>query len=84
MLLDAFFSAAGIILSNLTHDPTSTNAISDLDLVEPFRRLLNTLAGDPSTRSSQLLQMQRNCNNLTLEAKDAVRSFGLGPPALFI
>ncbi|KAK1238029.1 hypothetical protein MKX08_002608 [Trichoderma sp. CBMAI-0020] len=51
MLLHAFFAAASSMLYNLTQNPMSPNAISDLDLVEPFLRLLETLARDPRTLS---------------------------------
>ncbi|UKZ80980.1 hypothetical protein TrVFT333_008746 [Trichoderma virens FT-333] len=83
MLLHAFFAAASSMLYNLTQNPMSPNAISDLDLVEPFLRLLETLARDPSTlsRSEELVRMRRTCNSLNLEAKEAVQLFSLRSPA---
>lgn len=83
MLLQAFFAAASSILYNLTQQPMSPNAISDLDLVEPFLRLLETLARDPSTASQyeELVRMRRTCNSLNLEAKEAVQLFSLRPVA---
>ncbi|KAL7944561.1 fungal-specific transcription factor domain-containing protein [Trichoderma barbatum] len=85
MLLHAFFAAASSMLYNLTQNPMSPNAISDLDLVEPFLRLLETLARDPSTlsHSEQLMRMRRTCNSLSLEAKEAVQLFSLRSPASF-
>jgi hypothetical protein len=85
MLLQAFFAAASSMLYNLTQNPMSPNAFSDLDLVEPFLRLLETLAKDPSTvsQSEELVRMRRTCNSLSLEAKEAVQLFSLRPPASF-
>ncbi|KAJ4163188.1 hypothetical protein LMH87_004932 [Akanthomyces muscarius] len=51
MLIHAFFAAASSVLSSLAQNPMSPNAISDLALVKPFLRLLETLAEDPSTLS---------------------------------
>ncbi|KAL6861976.1 fungal-specific transcription factor domain-containing protein [Trichoderma novae-zelandiae] len=86
MLLHAFFAAASSMLYNLTQNPMSPNAISDLHLVEPFLRLLETLARDPSTlsQSEELVRMRRTCNSLNLEAKEAVQLFSSRPPASFI
>lgn len=83
MLLHAFFAAASSMLYNLTQNPMSPNAISDLDLVEPFLRLLETLARDPRTlsQSEELVRMRRTCNSLNLEAKEAVQLFSLRPLA---
>ncbi|KAF3062500.1 hypothetical protein CFAM422_010661 [Trichoderma lentiforme] len=77
MLLHAFFAAASIMLYNLTHNPISPNAISDLHLVEPFLRLLETLSRDPNTlsQSKELAQMHRACSSLNLKAKKAVQHF---------
>ncbi|KAL7919888.1 fungal-specific transcription factor domain-containing protein [Trichoderma austrokoningii] len=79
MLLHAFFAAASSMLYNLTQNPMSPNAISDLGLVEPFLRLLETLARDPSTvsQSQELVRMRHTCNSLNLEAKEAVQLFSL-------
>ncbi|KAL6875878.1 fungal-specific transcription factor domain-containing protein [Trichoderma longibrachiatum] len=86
MLLPAFFAAASSMLSHLTQNPMSPTAISDLGLVEPFLRLLETLARDPSTlsQSEQLVRMRRTCNSLSLEAKEAVQLFSTTPPASFM
>ncbi|UKZ68401.1 uncharacterized protein TrAtP1_009439 [Trichoderma atroviride] len=83
MLLHAFFAAASSMLYNLTQNPMSPDAISDLDLVEPFLRLLETLARDPRTlsQSDELVRMRRTCNSLNLEAKEAVQLFSLRPLA---
>ncbi|KAL6699847.1 fungal-specific transcription factor domain-containing protein [Trichoderma pleuroticola] len=77
MLLHAFFAAASSMLHNLTHNPLSPNAISDLNLVEPFLHLLETLAKDPNTlsQSKELVQMHHACNSLNLKAKRAVQHF---------
>ncbi|UKZ94145.1 uncharacterized protein TrAFT101_009031 [Trichoderma asperellum] len=85
MLLHAFFAAASSMLYNLTQNPMSPNAVSDLDLVEPFLRLLETLASDPSilSQSEELVRMRRTCNSLNLEAKEAVQLFSLRSPAFF-
>jgi hypothetical protein len=85
MLLHAFFAAASSLLYNLTKYPMSPNAVSDLDLVEPFLRLLETLARDPSTlsQSEELGRMRRTCNSLNFEAKEAVQLFSLMSPASF-
>lgn len=85
MLLHAFFGAASSMLYNLTQNPMSPNAISDLHLVEPFLRLLETLARDPSTpsQSEELVRMRHTCSSLNLEAKEAVQLFSLGSLASF-
>lgn len=85
MLLQAFFAAASSMLYNLTQNPTAPNAISDLDLVEPFLCLLERLARDPSTasHSEELVRMLRTCNSLNLEAKEAVQLFSFRPPVPF-
>lgn len=77
MLLHAFFAAASSMLHNLTQNPISPNAISDLHLVEPFLRLLETLSRDPNTlsQSKELAQMHRACSSLNLKAKKAVQHF---------
>lgn len=77
MLLHAFFAAASSMLHNLTHNPMTPNAISDLNLVEPFLRLLETLTRDPNTlsQSKELAQMHRACSSLNLKAKRAVQHF---------
>lgn len=77
MLLHAFFAAASSMLHNLTHNPVSPNAISDLNLIEPFLRLLETLSRDPNTisQSKELVQMHHTCNSLNLKAKEAVQHF---------
>ncbi|KAH6683514.1 fungal-specific transcription factor domain-containing protein, partial [Plectosphaerella plurivora] len=75
MLLHAFFAAARSILINLNWDPTSSEAQSDLDLVKPVLRLLETLAGNSYKRSPELKQMQAICNSLNDEAKMAVQIF---------
>ncbi|TFB01689.1 hypothetical protein CCMA1212_006299 [Trichoderma ghanense] len=86
MLLHAFFAAASSMLHNLTQNPMSPDAISDLDLVKPFLRLLETLARDPSTlsQSEELVRMRRTCNSLNLEAKEAVELFSSRFPAAFV
>ncbi|KAJ4856060.1 fungal specific transcription factor domain-containing protein [Trichoderma breve] len=85
MLLHAFFAAASSMLHNLTHNPISPNAISDLNLIEPFLRLLETLAKDPNTisQSKELVQMHRTCKSLNLKAKKAVQHFSSKPLASF-
>ncbi|KAL7801212.1 fungal-specific transcription factor domain-containing protein [Trichoderma afarasin] len=85
MLLHAFFAAASSMLHNLTHNPISPDAISDLNLVEPFLRLLETLARDPDTlsQSKELVQMHRACSSLNLKAKKAVQHFSSKPLASF-
>ncbi|KAL7811154.1 fungal-specific transcription factor domain-containing protein [Trichoderma gracile] len=77
MLLHAFFAAASSMLINLTQHPMSPNATSDLELVEPFLRLLETLARNSSTlsQSEELARMRRTCNRLKIEAKEAVQLF---------
>lgn len=79
MLLHAFFAAASSILYNLTLNPTSPQAQSDVHLVKPFLRLLEALAGDQRTWSPsvELGRMIRICNNLNNEANAAVQLFGI-------
>ncbi|KFA51649.1 hypothetical protein S40293_10128 [Stachybotrys chartarum IBT 40293] len=79
MLLHAFFVAASSMLYNLTQNPTSPNALSDLHLVKPFLRLLETLAREPRacSRSEELRRMHGTCNSLNNEAKKAVQLFSL-------
>ncbi|KAK1570061.1 fungal-specific transcription factor domain-containing protein [Colletotrichum navitas] len=78
MLLHAFFAATRSILYNLTQNPMSPNALSDLHLVEPFLRLLDTLLKDPrgGSQSEELGRIHTMCNNLNDEAKKAVQIFG--------
>ncbi|KAH7126542.1 fungal-specific transcription factor domain-containing protein [Dactylonectria estremocensis] len=85
MLLHAFFAAASSMLYNLTQNPMSPNALSDLHLVKPFLRLLETLVKDPRTasRSEELRRMHRTCNSLNNEAKKAVQLFSLRSTASF-
>jgi hypothetical protein len=75
MLLHAFFAAASHLLRHLTENPTSPSATSDLHLVRPFLRLLETLSGDPKTssRSEELGRMHRTCSNLNIEAEKAIQ-----------
>lgn len=77
MLLHAFFAAASSMLYNLTQNPTSPNALSDLHLVKPFLRLLETLTRDPRARSGseELRRMHGTCNNLNNEAEKAIQLF---------
>lgn len=74
MLIHAFFAAASSVLYSLTQNPMSPNAISDLALVKPFLRLLETLAGDPSTvsQSDELVRMRITCNRLNNDTIEAV------------
>lgn len=85
MLLHAFFAAASSMLYNLTQNPTSPNALSDLHLVKPFLRLLETLTRDPrtSSRSEELRRMHQTCNSLNNEANKAVQLFSLTSTASF-
>lgn len=85
MLLHAFFAAASSMLYHLTQYPMSPTAVSDLHLVEPFLRLLETLARDPGTlsQSQELVRMRRTCNSLNLEAKEAVQLFSSTSLAAF-
>lgn len=75
MLLHAFFAAASGMLYNLTQNPASANAVSDLDLVQPFLRLLVTLVRDPRpcSQSEELGRMHRICSSLNYEANKAVQ-----------
>ncbi|KAF6824011.1 fungal specific transcription factor domain-containing protein [Colletotrichum plurivorum] len=85
MLLHSFFAAASRILHNLTQNPTSPNALSDLHLLKPFLCLLETLAKDPRTysRSEELRRMHRTCNDLHNEAHKAVHLFSLESTEFF-
>ena len=78
MLLHAFFAAASSILYNITWNPTSPEAHSDLHLVKPFLHLLETLARDQSTysQSEESRRMNHVCNNLNNKAKEAIQVFG--------
>ncbi|KAH0435626.1 fungal specific transcription factor [Colletotrichum camelliae] len=79
MLLHSFFAAASSMLYNLTQNPTSPSAFSDLHLLKPFLHLLDTLAKDPRTyaRSEELRRMHSTCTNLHDEANKAVHPFRL-------
>lgn len=81
MLLHAFFAAASSLLYNLTQNPVSPDAISDLNLAESFVRLLETLSKERNlrSRSEDLVRMSRACNKLNNEAKLAVQLFSSGP-----
>ncbi|KAK2025047.1 hypothetical protein LX32DRAFT_625205 [Colletotrichum zoysiae] len=77
MLLHAFFAATRSILWDLTRNPMSPNALSDLRLVKPFLRLLETLVNDPraGSQSEELRQMYTTCKSLNDEAKKAIQTF---------
>lgn len=83
MLLHAFFAAASSLLYNLTQNPLSSEAISDLNLAESFVRLLETLSKERNVpaRSDDLVRMRRACNKLNNEAKLAIQLFRSGPSA---
>ena len=85
MLLHAFFAAASYMLRHLTENPTSPGAISDLHLVRPFLRLLETLVDDPkaSSRSEELRRIHNICNRLHVEAEKAVQLSSLRPRPFF-
>ncbi|KAK1842397.1 fungal specific transcription factor [Colletotrichum chrysophilum] len=85
MLLHSFFAAASSMLYNLTQNPTSPSAFSDLHLLKPFLHLLVTLAKDPRTyaRSEELRRMHNTCTSLHNEANKAVHLFRLEYTAAF-
>ncbi|OHE95995.1 fungal specific transcription factor domain-containing protein [Colletotrichum orchidophilum] len=85
MLLHSFFAAASSMLYNLTQNPTSPSALSDLHLLKPFLRLLDTLAKNPRAyaQSEELRQMHNTCTNLHNEANKAVHLFRLEYTASF-
>lgn len=77
MVIHAFFAAASSVLSSLAQNPMSPNASSDLALVKPFLRLLETLTESSSllSHSEELVRMRATCNRLNNEAKEAVQFF---------
>jgi hypothetical protein len=79
MLLHAFLATASSLLYNITQDPTSPFARSDLLLVKPFLRLLERVVDDPSAcgRSDEVRQIQQFCNSLNDEAEKAIQIFSL-------
>lgn len=83
MLLHAFFAATSSLLYNLTQNPMSSNAISDLSLAESFLRLLETLSKGRNVPawSDDLVRMRHACNKLNNEAKLAIQVFSSGPSA---
>lgn len=74
ILLHPFFAAVEVILNNVIRYPASSQATSDLHIVEPFLRLLEILAGDKRqcSRSEEAEKMYRLSNELNGLAKDAV------------
>lgn len=78
MLLHAFLAAATSMLYNITQNPTSPNALSDLHLVKPFMRLLGMLAkgSGAGSRSEEIRRMHRTLSGLHDEANTAVQVLG--------
>jgi hypothetical protein len=75
MLLHAFLSATSSVLYSLLQGPASPNALTDLHLVDPFLRLLETLATDPTeaSRSEEIKKMHEHCRRLYNEAERAIQ-----------
>ncbi|KAJ0109682.1 hypothetical protein J7T55_014244 [Diaporthe amygdali] len=74
ILLHSFFAAVEGLLNNLLRHPGSPQASSDLNIVEPFIRLLEILAGNKRqcAQSEEAEQMYRLCTELRSRAREAV------------
>jgi hypothetical protein len=79
VLLHPFFAAVTLLLNNLIRSPASRQAQSDLHIVEPFLRLLETLAGDERrcSQSEEARHMYEICSDLDSRAKVAVEGMGM-------
>lgn len=79
ILLHPFFAAVRVILQNVLRCPASPQAHTDLQIVEPFLRLLEVLAGEGirGTRSEEAKRMHQVCNDLNAKAKVAVERVSL-------
>lgn len=74
ILLHPFFAAVELLLHNVIQHPESSQAASDLHIVEPFLHLLEILAGEKRqcSRSEEAERMYRLCNELNGRAREAV------------
>ena len=74
-MLRPCFAAVTALLRNILHNPTSGKAQSDLDIVEPFLQLLDTLAGEEKQcfQSEQSIRMRQFCLELNGRATEAAK-----------
>lgn len=79
-MLHPFFAAVTLLLENVLRYPASPNAQSDLNVVEPYLRLLDTLVGEGGqcSRSEEADRMSRVCNDLYDKGKVAVQDANQG------
>ncbi|RSL70391.1 hypothetical protein CEP51_012196 [Fusarium floridanum] len=74
ILLHPFFAAVTTLLQNALDHPACPDAQSDLEIVQPFFRLLDVLAAEERTcyRSNEARRMHQECNDLLRRASEAV------------
>lgn len=74
IMLHPFFAAVTMLLQNALDHPTCADAYSDLEIVQPFFRLLDVLAAEERTcyRSNEARRMHRECNDMLRKASEAV------------
>jgi hypothetical protein len=65
LLLHFFFAAVTALLDNVSHNPASVEASSDLQIVEPFLLLLEILA--EQGESGEKTKMPQFCKDLERE-----------------
>ncbi|KAH7130955.1 fungal-specific transcription factor domain-containing protein [Dactylonectria macrodidyma] len=79
LLLHAFFSTATTLLYNLLRYPTSPHATSDIDMLEPFMKLLEILVSYKRrcSQSEEAKRMYQTCMDLRIQVIEAIRSLDL-------
>ncbi|KAL2673942.1 hypothetical protein Neosp_012388 [[Neocosmospora] mangrovei] len=79
IMLHPFFAAVTMLLQNALDHPTCADAQSDLEIVQPFFRLLDVLAAEERTcyRSNEARRMHRECNDMLRKASEAVGCMGM-------
>ncbi|CAG9947961.1 unnamed protein product [Clonostachys rosea f. rosea IK726] len=84
ILIHPLFAAASSLLVHLSQNPLSPDAQTDLELVQPFIRLLEALAADQRrcSRSEESRRLERLCKELEGEARRVVNLLrGVGDAA---
>jgi hypothetical protein len=75
LLLHPFFAAVTTLLNNIIDHPSFSQVKSDLDIVEPFLRLLEILSADKKvcSRSDDAQRMCISSNELKGRAEEAIK-----------
>lgn len=78
ILLHPFFAAVTAVLENLLRHPDSHESPSDLQIVQPFLRLLEILAGNERicSQSDESRRMYQVCQGLNERANAAIECAG--------